>query len=60
MHTRLHHGMFYEVCPRCGLSPVDYLSHRFRFPCCPVCRNGKYRPGAGNNHFYGGGNGPRF
>lgn len=43
MRTVLHKGTFYEVCPRCGLSQIDYALKHVHFPC-PVCRNGKVKP----------------
>ena len=60
MRTILYRDTFYEVCPRCGLSLIDYLTHRVHFPC-PVCRNGKLRPGEADQDFCGSAHhGPRF
>jgi len=43
MRKILNRKTFYDACPHCGLSPMDYLIYHLRFPC-PVCRNGKLRP----------------
>jgi predicted RNA-binding Zn-ribbon protein involved in translation (DUF1610 family) len=60
MRTILYRDTFYEICRRCGLSPIDRLGHHVRFQC-PVCQNGKLRPDDANGHFIEGVHrGPRF
>ena len=53
MRTILHNGTFYEVCPHCGLSAIDYAVMAINFPC-PACRNGTVKPDEAERYFCGG------